>query len=299
MGELTFDVGVGLGEHLQDARVDVLDHVEQILPRGLDVLELCRQEAVALFEGGELLQREGIHLAEGVEVFLRLLRARFLRRTVVRQRRGRDDALPALLGLLVLGDLQRRRRHRDVRAVLGDQIVGRHRKVLENLLLELLDAQRGLRSGDLIAVHGITQGVELIGECRRSTLQRFEGFGARTFDLLELVATRLCCCDRADETFGDRGGSLGDLGRHLRRDPTSLVLASGTFTGVPFTLGGTTKRIGTATHRREALLSGTQRQTRFHLTRTRTGDGSGSRRAFAPVSPDLVGFGRRLVTRQA
>ena len=78
--ELAFHVDVGLGEHLQDAVVDVGDDVEQILAGRLDVLELGGQEVVALLQRGELLQRQRIDPAELVEFAFGLLRAALLGR---------------------------------------------------------------------------------------------------------------------------------------------------------------------------------------------------------------------------
>ena len=153
--ELAFDVGIGLGEHLQDALVDVGDDVEQVLARGLDVLELRGQEVIALLERGELLQGQGVDAAQLVEFTLGAFGAAFLGGPVERHRRRRDHLLPALARLFVLGHLQLRRRQRYVRPVLGDQVVNRHPELLEHLLLELLDAQCRLGFGDFVAVQRV------------------------------------------------------------------------------------------------------------------------------------------------
>ncbi len=116
LGELAFHVGVGLGEHLQDAVVDVGDDVEQILARALDVLELGRQEVVALLQRGELLERQWVDPAQFGEFTLGLLGPALLGGPVERHRRGRGHLLAALLGLLVLGHLQLGRRQRRRRA---------------------------------------------------------------------------------------------------------------------------------------------------------------------------------------
>ena len=86
MRELTFDVDEGLGEHLQDAGVDVGDDVEQILAGALDVLELRGQEVVALLQRGELLQRQRVDPAELVEFAFGLLGPALLGRAVERHR---------------------------------------------------------------------------------------------------------------------------------------------------------------------------------------------------------------------
>ena len=166
LGELAFHVGVGLGEHLQDAVVDVGDDVEQILARRLDVLELGGQEVVALLQRGELLERQGVDPAQFGEFTFGLLGPALLGGPVERHRGGRGHLLAALLGLLVLGHLQLGRRQRHVGPVLGDQVGGGHAELLERLLLELLDAKRRLGLGDLVAVQRVGQrgdpGAELV-----------------------------------------------------------------------------------------------------------------------------------------
>ena len=159
--ELAFHVDEGLGEHLQDAVVDVGDDVEQILAGPLDVLELGGQEVVALLERGELLQRQRINPAELVEFAIGLLGAALLGRPVERHRGGRGDLLTAFASLLVLGHLQFRRRQRHVGSVLGDQVGGRHPELVEDLLFELLDPQCRLGFGDFVAV-------QRFGDARRS-----------------------------------------------------------------------------------------------------------------------------------
>src|SRR6202022_4859961 len=58
--ELAFHVGVRVGEHLQDAGVDIGNDVKKILSCGLDVLELGGQEVVALLQRRELLERQRV-----------------------------------------------------------------------------------------------------------------------------------------------------------------------------------------------------------------------------------------------
>ena len=57
-------VGVGLGEDLLDARVDLADDVEEVLAGALEVLELLGEELVPLLHRRELLERERVDPAE-------------------------------------------------------------------------------------------------------------------------------------------------------------------------------------------------------------------------------------------
>ena len=150
--ELTFHIGVGVGEHLQDARVDVGHDVEQVFAGGLDVLELGGQEVVALLQRGELLERQRVDPAQLGQLAFGAFGATLLGGPVERHRSRRGHLLAALAGLLVFGELELGRRQRDLRAVFGDEIVRRHAELLEHHLLELLDAQRRLRLGHLVAV---------------------------------------------------------------------------------------------------------------------------------------------------
>ena len=118
--------------------------------------------------------------------------------------RGRcDDLLAAFPGLLVLGHLQRRRGHRHVGTVFGDQIVGRHREGLEDLLFELFDPQRDLGPRHLVAVDGVAQRIERGRQFARPDPERVEGRGAGGPDLLEFVAPGLRRGHRRGETLTD------------------------------------------------------------------------------------------------
>ncbi len=57
----------GLGEDLLDALVDLLDDVEEVALGALEVLELGREEGVPLLERRELLERERVDPAEGLQ----------------------------------------------------------------------------------------------------------------------------------------------------------------------------------------------------------------------------------------
>ena len=163
--ELALHVGVGVGEHLQDAGVDVGHDVQQVLACGLDVLELGGQEVVALLQRRELLERQRVDPAQLGQLAFGAFGATLLGGPVERHRRRRGYLLAALAGLLVFGDLELGRRQRDLRAVFGDQIVWRHPELLEHHLLELLDPQRRLRLGHLVAV-------QRLGERRDPGAQR-------------------------------------------------------------------------------------------------------------------------------
>ena len=110
--ELTLHIGVGVGEHLQDARVDVGHDVEQVFAGGLDVLELGGQEVVALLQRGELLQRQRVDPAQLGQLSFGAFGATLLGGPVERHRRRRGHLLAALAGLLVFGDLELGRRQR-------------------------------------------------------------------------------------------------------------------------------------------------------------------------------------------
>ncbi len=166
IAEFAFHVGEGLREHLQDSLVDVGDDVEQVLAGRLDVLELSRQEVVALLQRGELLQRKRIDATQLVELALGLLGATLLGGPVERHRRGRGDLFAAFARLLVLRHLQLRRRQCHVGTVLGDQVGGRHAELLEDVLLELLDAKCRLRFGDFVAVQRVGDRGDLGGRVR-------------------------------------------------------------------------------------------------------------------------------------
>ena len=62
--ELSGDILKSAGEYLENALVDLLDHGEQIPPGCLEILQLGRQELVALFQRREFLQCERIHSAQ-------------------------------------------------------------------------------------------------------------------------------------------------------------------------------------------------------------------------------------------
>ena len=110
------------------------------------------QEVVALFQRGELLQRQRVDPAQLGQLSFGAFGATFLGGPVKRQRGRRRHLLAALAGLLVFGHLQLGRRQRHLRAIFGDQHLGRHAELFEHHLLELLDAQRRLRFGHLVAV---------------------------------------------------------------------------------------------------------------------------------------------------
>ena len=87
--ELHGHVGVGGGEHLLDPGVHVVDQVEQVLARALQVVELLGQEAVALLERGELLEGQRVDLAQQRHGLLRRPAAG------APARRGRTGTAPA------------------------------------------------------------------------------------------------------------------------------------------------------------------------------------------------------------
>ncbi len=97
----------GGGEDLLDPLVDLLDDVQEVLARGLEILQLLGQELVPLLQRRELLQRQRVDLAEREIVLLRLPEPAFLLLAVV----GHGDV--ALDG----------RRDQRVRAVLGNEDV--------------------------------------------------------------------------------------------------------------------------------------------------------------------------------
>ena len=117
-----------------------------------------------LLQRRELLQRQRVDLAEQGQIALGPSRALLLGRPVERARRGRDDLLAAVAGLLVLGHLLSRGRHGQVRAVLGDQRVGFDPELVDRPLGALLDAQPLLGPQHLVAVHRVGQPVHPVGQ---------------------------------------------------------------------------------------------------------------------------------------
>ena len=288
--ELAFHVGVGLGEHLQDARVDVVDDVEQILAGRLDVLELGGQEVVALLQRGELLQRKRIDAAQLVELALGLLGAALLGGPVERHRRGRGHLFAAFARLLVLGHLQLRRRQRDVGAVLGDQVGGRHPELLEDVLLELLDAKCRLGFGDLVAV-------QRVGECGDLGAQFVDLFARlrqRARPVLtfggDLVAGPRRDRHRGAQPLRDKTSGLRHRGRNRRGVLARLAGALRTQPGLALGGRGPAQRIRPSANGIRAFFGGAHGQPRLHLGGAgRLGRG----RRLLPV--DGFGFERRLL----
>ncbi len=119
---------------------------------------------MAFLQRGELLQRERVDLAEQGEVALGAGGALLLGGTVERARLRGDDLLAAVLGLLVLGDLDRSRRSGLVGAVLGDQRLDLDAVLVDGTLLELFDAQPLLGAHHLIAVDGVGEPRQFLGQ---------------------------------------------------------------------------------------------------------------------------------------
>jgi hypothetical protein len=151
------DVAVRLGEDLLDPLVDLLDDVEQVAPGLLQVVELFGQEPVPLLHRVVLLQRERVDPPELVECALGRPEPLGHLRPVVRLRLELHHRLGGV------GDL-RQRRHRLVRSVLGDQHVRLGAEIGQSLLVQLVQPHPLLGPDQLVAVHGVLQLLQLVGE---------------------------------------------------------------------------------------------------------------------------------------
>ena len=210
-----------------------------------------------------------------------LLGAALLGGPVERHRRGRGHLLAALPGLLVLGHLQLRRRQRHVGPVLGDQVGGRHAELLEDLLLELLDAQRRLGLGDLVAVQRIGergdpggQLVDLLARLRQRARSRcWRSAASSSRRRTPRPPSRCSRC-------ATQAARLGHRGRDRRGVLAGLAGALGAQPGLAFGRRGAAQRIRPSANGIRAFLGGAHRQPGLDLGGA---GGLGGRRRLLPV----------------
>ena len=153
------------------------------------------------------------------------------------------------------------------RAVVGDQRVGVEPELLERALLELLDAHPLLGPGHLVAVHGVDQLVELLGQVAQPARGRAISSSSRP---------RRACSTRGP--LGPRRprsrpraarGRPRRRGRPPRRPGprgrSRSRRASGAGPGLPLGLGGPSSESARPAQRAGPLLGGAQREPGVHL----------------------------------
>ena len=155
----------------------------------------------------------------------------------------------------------------DVGAVLGDQVVGGHPELLEDMLLELLDAQRRLRFGDLVAMQRVGER----GDLGAQFVDLFAGLRQRAGPVLtfggDLVAGPRRHSHRRAQPLRDKPSGLGDRRRDRSGVLARLAGALRAQPGLTFRGSGAAQRIRPSANGIRTFLGGAHRQPRLHLGR--------------------------------
>ena len=143
--ERSLHIVPGIGEQLQDLRIHILNHIVEVAPGLLHVVELVGQELVAFLQCLVFFQCQGIDFAQRCQVFFRLF-----------------QACPLGVPIEIL-----------TRGIVSHQVFGGHAQLLYHPFLGFLDAHLRLAARNI-------GGMSAVGKLIQLHLRRMHGvFGLR------------------------------------------------------------------------------------------------------------------------